>query len=102
VVPPGEFVSALVDARGCLTPAGMAALEKAAVGEAPPELARHLAACDRCQARLLAAASGRPAGVPARAQGVGAPGRLWRPVAFIVAALMLALFAVAMLGLLPR
>jgi hypothetical protein len=33
---------------------------------------------------------------------VGAPGRLWRPVAFIVAALMLALFAVAMLGLLPR
>jgi hypothetical protein len=79
----------------------MTALERAAVGEAPPELARHVAGCDRCQARLLGAAAGRPARVPPRAEGLGAPGRLWRPVAFIVAALMLALFAVVMLGLLP-
>jgi thiol:disulfide interchange protein len=95
-------VTALLDARGCLTPAGVAALERGAVGEAPAELARHVATCDRCQARLLAAATGRAAGVPARPQGVGAQGRLWRPVVFIVAALLLALFAVAMLGLLPR
>ena len=95
-------MTALLDARGCLTPAGMAALERGAVGEAPPELARHVATCERCQARLLAAATGRTAGGPARSQGLGAPGRLWRPVVFIVAALMLALFAVAMLGLLPR
>jgi len=92
-------VTALLDARGCLTPAGVAALERGAVGEAPAELARHVATCDRCQARLLAAATGRAAGVPARPQG---PVRLWRPVVFIVTALMLALFAVAMLGLLPR
>jgi hypothetical protein len=70
-------VSALVDARGCLTPAGMAALEKAAVGEAPPELARHLAACDRCQARLLAAAPAFPPGrrAWARPAGSGGPSR---------------------------
>jgi hypothetical protein len=47
-------VSALLDGRGCLTDAGLDAMEAAAAGEAPPELAGHLAGCQRCQDRLLA------------------------------------------------
>jgi hypothetical protein len=96
-------VSELVDARGCLTPAGMAALRRAPVGQAPVELARHLASCARCQARLLAVGAGgdrRPGGRPARPEGAGAPGRLWRPMVFIVAALALALGALALMSLL--
>jgi hypothetical protein len=42
------------DGRGCLTEAGLAALAAAPPGQAPPELASHLAACPRCQQRLLA------------------------------------------------
>jgi hypothetical protein len=91
-----------VDARGCLTPAGMAALQRAPAGQAPAELARHVAACDRCQARLLAAAAGRPAGGREPGEGAGAPGRLWRPLVFVVAALVLALAALALAGLLHR
>jgi hypothetical protein len=98
-------MTALSDARGCLTPAGMAAVRQSAPGRAPSDLARHLAECPRCQARLLAAdlegtraAGGRP---PAPA-GLGAPGRLWRPVVFIVAALVLALGAVALIAALSR
>jgi hypothetical protein len=95
-------VSALVDARGCLTPAGMAALQRAPVGQAPAELAQHLAACARCQARLLALGEGtqpRPGGRPARPGGPGAPGRLWRPMVFIAAALALALGALFLMTL---
>jgi hypothetical protein len=47
-------VSALRDERGCLTPDGIAAVQKAPVGQAPAELATHLASCARCQERLLA------------------------------------------------
>lgn len=98
-------MSALVDARGCLTPAGMAALQQAPVGQAPTDLAQHVAACGRCQARLLAAGAGadhRPGETSSRAGGAGAPGRLWRPVVFIVAALLFALGALALVGLLQR
>lgn len=96
-------MSALVDPRGCLTPAGMAALQRAPLGQAPDELARHLASCARCQARLLEVGAGsehRPAGRPAPAQGAGAPGRLWRPIVFIVAALAFALGALALMSFL--
>lgn len=94
-------MSALVDARGCLTPAGMAALQRAPAGQAPPDLAAHVAGCGKCQARLLAASVGAPAaGRPPRVTGLGAPGRLWRPIAFVVAALVFALAALALLGLL--
>lgn len=44
---------ASIDARGCLTDADLNALARAQVGQAPPELAAHLAACAKCQERLL-------------------------------------------------
>jgi hypothetical protein len=45
----------------CLTDAQLARLRDSAPGEAPAELARHLATCERCQARALFGAE-RPAG----------------------------------------
>jgi hypothetical protein len=50
----------LVDASGCLTEAGIAAVTTAAPGQTPPELAAHLGACGRCQERLLAGGLPRP------------------------------------------
>ena len=38
---------------GCLTDAQLAELQAAPPGRAPEALARHLASCDRCQARAL-------------------------------------------------
>jgi hypothetical protein len=49
-------VPALLDGRGCLSEAGLDALEAATAGQAPPELASHLAGCQRCQDRMLARA----------------------------------------------
>ncbi|HSD28331.1 MAG TPA: hypothetical protein VLL75_13605 [Vicinamibacteria bacterium] len=46
---------------GCLTDAQLAELQAAAPGKAPENLARHLATCERCQARALFGAE-RPAG----------------------------------------
>lgn len=46
-------MSTLLDANGCLTDEGLAALGSAEAGAAPPELAQHVAACARCQARWL-------------------------------------------------
>lgn len=48
----------LQDPRGCLTAAGLEALRAAPPGGAPPELVRHVAACQRCQDRILAADEG--------------------------------------------
>jgi len=45
----------------CLTDAQLSELQSAAPGQAPEALARHLAACERCQARALFGAE-RPAG----------------------------------------
>jgi hypothetical protein len=42
-----------VPPKGCLRDDQLAELEAAAPGQAPEELARHLASCDRCQARAL-------------------------------------------------
>jgi len=49
---------ALRDARGCLTPAGLAAFRDAQPGRAPAELAAHVASCARCQDRVLTADPG--------------------------------------------
>jgi hypothetical protein len=46
---------------GCLTDAELAEVRAAAPGQAPEALARHLAACERCQARALFGAP-RPSG----------------------------------------
>jgi hypothetical protein len=45
----------LLDSRGCLTEQGLAALAQAPAGQAPPEVAAHLASCARCQDRFLGA-----------------------------------------------
>ncbi len=47
-------MKALRDDKGCLTPAGILAVQSAALGKAPAELAGHVASCARCQERLLA------------------------------------------------
>ena len=44
----------LLDAHGCLTPAGLAVVVRAPVGGVPPELAQHVAGCSRCQQAVLA------------------------------------------------
>jgi hypothetical protein len=55
-------MSDLASAPGdCLTDAQLSDLRTAAPGQAPEALARHLAACERCQARALFGAE-RPAG----------------------------------------
>ncbi len=45
----------VLDARGCVTDEALASLAGAPVGQAPPEVAAHLAGCERCQDRLLRA-----------------------------------------------
>jgi hypothetical protein len=100
-------MSALVDPRGCLTPAGMAAVQRAPLGQAPAELAQHLATCARCQARLLAAGTGRTATAAGAADpaaglppGLVSTRRLTRTVVFVVAALVLAVAALALVAVL--
>jgi len=44
-----------LDAKGCLTAAGLAALSAAPPGNAPEDLARHVAACRSCQRRWFEA-----------------------------------------------
>ena len=56
---------AWLDARGCVTEAGMAVIAAAPPGKVPPELASHLAACGPCQQRLLGGGQERPR-VPAK------------------------------------
>lgn len=53
-------MSELLDARGCLTEAGLAALAGAAPGAAPPDLAQHVASCARCQELWLKSDSPGP------------------------------------------
>jgi hypothetical protein len=50
------------DLPGCLTAAEVETLRLAPPGGAPPELARHLASCARCQERALAGESLRSGG----------------------------------------
>jgi hypothetical protein len=78
-------MSASFPPTGCLTDAQLAELQAAAPGRAPEALARHLASCDRCQARALFGAE-RVAGGPRKA--VPEPPSLRR--ALLLAGLVLA------------
>ena len=84
------------DARGCLTDQGLAAVRGAPPGSVSAELAEHLAACRRCQYRLLSGGRNPPA---ARGKLQGASlGR--RIIALVVAGLVLIGASLALLGLL--
>ena len=57
---------ALLDAHGHLSAAGLLALQAAPAGQAPAELASHLAACAACQEKLLVASTPGPRRRPGR------------------------------------
>jgi len=82
----------LIAPGGCLTPEGLRAVIAAPPGQGPAELVAHLAACERCQTRLLAAGSrnGRAAG-PTRST------RLVLLVSVGLLAMLLALVATSLL-----
>jgi hypothetical protein len=82
----GPAAEANLDTGGCLSAEGLAALTRAPVGQAPPELAAHLAGCVRCQDRLLFLSAGAPAG--ARSAARPAP---WRNLALVTAGFLLIL-----------
>lgn len=88
-----QETSALLDAHGCLSAAGLEAVRRAAPGGAPAEAASHLAACARCQRRLLTddAPGALYAGKPRPTQ----PPPLWRTGAVVAAAVLLILCALA-------
>ncbi len=89
-------MTTLVDARGCLTEAGLAALAAAPAGQAPGDAAAHLAGCARCQRRFLARAAREEGGISAvPGQAVAPP--LWRTGVVMLAALLL--LVVAMVGM---
>ena len=82
----------LVDLKGHLTPAGLAALARAPVGKAPSELAAHVASCPRCQEGMLAGAVLGTA--PPRARKTAPPAwRVWMVLLAGLAALFAILFA---------
>ncbi|HJS59013.1 MAG TPA: hypothetical protein VKA01_13000 [Vicinamibacteria bacterium] len=83
----------LRDDKGCLTPAGLMAVQKAAVGQAPAELAGHVAACARCQERLLA--GGILAAVTRTKKN---PPPRWRLAVVLVAVILLLLSILFTLG----
>jgi hypothetical protein len=76
-----------VDARGCLTPTGVRELGNATPGQAPADLALHVAACPRCQQRLLASDVGPRQPAPARKPMLG-----WA-LAIVIGGLLVALLA---------
>ena len=83
-------MTALVDARGCLTDAGFAALAAARPGEAPSELAAHIAGSGRCQDRVLQSAAGAEAASRPRAAGRSA-GHRWGMLALVIGVLLVAI-----------
>ena len=94
-------MSELVDARGCLTEAGLQALASAVPGAAPPELARHVSSCARCQELWLKSASPEPRAP--RLTPAEASRRRWGMTAIVLFVLMFALVAlVVTLGYLAR
>jgi len=86
-------MSALLDARGCLTQGGLTALAAAPPGLGPPEAAAHLAACARCQRRFLALAGEEVGGIRA-VPGTATPPSPWRMALIVVAVLLVVMTAV--------
>jgi hypothetical protein len=79
-----------LDAQGCLTEAGVAAMQSAAPGTAPVALATHVAGCTRCQERLLALERRPSSGPPNPArQGV----QQWSLAVMVGAMLLMTLAA---------
>jgi hypothetical protein len=92
-------VTAMLDARGCLTEAGFQAVEKAPPGKGPAEAAAHLGGCARCQRRLLARGGRDSAAISPVARVAVAP-PLWRTIAVVVAVIVLALTAIVAMRML--
>ena len=86
-------MSGLLDARGCLTDPGFAALDAAPPGLGPPELAAHLVACSRCQRRYLARGGEQGGGIRA-VPGTATRPPLWRALLIAAAGLVLLFAAV--------
>ncbi|HET7292639.1 MAG TPA: hypothetical protein VFM88_09450 [Vicinamibacteria bacterium] len=84
----------LLDDRGCLTPAGLLAVQSAPVGKAPQELASHVASCPRCQEKLLA---GGILALATRKEKKDPPPP-WRIVLVLVAIVLLVLSLMFTLG----
>lgn len=78
-----------LDARGCLTPAGLAALAEAPPGRAPQELAAHLASCAACQDRMLARMR-----APGARRATRPP--LWRTAIVVLALIVMLLMALSL------
>ena len=95
---PAGMSDTTFDARGCLTDLGLAAVRGASPGGVSPKLAEHLAACRRCQYRLLSGGHNPPL---ARGKAKGA--RLGRRIiALAVAGVVLIAASLALLALLVR
>lgn len=84
-------MSGLVDARGCLTEDGLAALASASPGAAPPDLAQHLASCARCQDLWLKSAA--LTAVRPRITPEDTARRRWGMLAVVVGVLLFALIS---------
>ena len=83
----------LRDDKGCLTPAGLFAVQSAPLGRAPSELAEHVASCARCQERLLAG------GILAAATRTKKdPPPRWRVAVVLLAVILLVLSLLFTLG----
>lgn len=89
-------MSGLLDGRGCLTEAGLAALAKAPPGRGPADAAAHLGSCARCQRRFLAAGGPEAGAIRATPTHAVAP-PLWRTG--LVVLVVLAAVALAAAGL---
>ena len=91
---------ALLDANGHVSAAGLVALQAAPPGQAPAELATHLAGCGTCQQRLLVASSPGPRRAPGRKPMplAPSPGRTVLLLVLTVVFVMIALWSLRWLA----
>lgn len=102
MTPPSD-AARFFDRQGCLTGAGLVALRGAPPGRAPKDVAAHVAACGRCQQRLLSGTHGPAAATPARARrGPHAMRLWWGAIAVLGGLLLLSLAGLAVARWLAR